>query len=261
MNQLPDLLPEQVVDEIKTFISNNINIKERPLKEGVFNVLREYAVLVFYPLEEQEENDAFLLKNMPWTGEKKHFVFINSSKTKEKQVFAAAHELGHILNLIDNVSVDRKNEELVVNRMAAYLLMPEDLFYIHIRKNGIKIKLTKEKFLEIVVATMNDFSCTFEAVVLRFYELGLLGNDYTQAFIARKAIENQDEYIRRIMVEKKYEELLVVTKEKSIDGLENLIDLLSKKNKLTPKALRLKNKYAAMVGENKLLDNLIIHIE
>ncbi|MBE5912366.1 ImmA/IrrE family metallo-endopeptidase [Pseudobutyrivibrio sp.] len=263
MNNLPDLLPNNVVSKINSFIDANIKFEERPLKEGVFNILRKYAVLVFYPLEENEENDAFLLRDMPWEGDKKHFVFINSAKTKEKQVFAAAHELGHILGIIDYLGIDKTQEELVVNRMAAEILMPEDLFLERIRKLGIKKQLTKELFLEIVIGVMNEFSCTFEAVVLRFYELGLLERSDAEAFIFKKAIDNQDDYVHRIIVEKKFEELLVVTKEKNIDGLSQIINELTKRGQLTPKAMRLKKKYATFIAQdekNILDDNLKINI-
>lgn len=63
---------------------------------------------------------------------KKIFVFINSAKKTEKQIFIAAHELGHLFKIINKIDKqdleDGEDEEDVVNRFAAELLMPELIF-------------------------------------------------------------------------------------------------------------------------------------
>lgn len=251
MNTIPKLLPGLVVDQIRNFISEKINnYNERPLKEDVFNVLRDYAVLVFYPLPEGEENDAFLLSNMPWDNEKKRFVFINSSKTKEKQIFAAAHELGHILMDSSKMDEFEEDEELIVNRMAAELLMPDNLFRIQV-KEQVKTEgsIAEEEFIDLVIHLMAYFSCPYESIILRFYELRMITKDRTEYFIHRKSPYLQEDYIHRRIIEKNYEDLMIITRQKSIDGLDEVIQKLEENGQLSNKAKKLKEKYVALTEQ------------
>ena len=65
------------------------------------------------------------------------FVYLNTAKPLEKQIFAAGHELGHLWNVADiiwNAQLEKQfprkeNEEAAMNRFSAELLMPEKTFY------------------------------------------------------------------------------------------------------------------------------------
>ena len=131
MKKLPGDLPDSIVKQIKDYIIKDSELtSETPIGIGVFDLLRKKSTIVFYPLEE-EDNDAFLLEKMPSYSGVINFVYINTAKTIEKQVFAAAHELGHLLDISNNINCEEKQDdsnERIVNRFAAELLMPEDLF-------------------------------------------------------------------------------------------------------------------------------------
>lgn len=110
------------------------------LREDIFNILDHYCTVVYFPLPDDEENDGFHV-TMPvdykLSEESEHFVFLNTSKTIEKQIFVAAHELGHIWvseDLIWTDTLERilpknpENLDIIMNRFAAELLMPSKHF-------------------------------------------------------------------------------------------------------------------------------------
>ena len=65
-------------------------------------------------------------------------MYINTARTVAEQVFAAAHELGHVWGVAAQVweqageqgEVESKNEERIINRFAAELLMPTKELHI-----------------------------------------------------------------------------------------------------------------------------------
>jgi len=84
-----------------------------------FSILEKTAIVVFYPLD--DENDGFHIQRT-LKGKSADFVYINTSKAIEKQIFTAAHELGHRLGVESYISEFCKNfdvlkyRENVVNR-------------------------------------------------------------------------------------------------------------------------------------------------
>lgn len=90
-------LPASVILGIKQFI-NDKGLKLQPLlRDGIFALLEQYCIVLYYPQKEGENNGCHvkcLVNN-----EIVNFVFINTHKSIEKQVFTATHELGHILEL------------------------------------------------------------------------------------------------------------------------------------------------------------------
>ena len=66
-------------------------------------------------------------------------VYVNNTTTKTRQIFTLFHELGHLLfhtsgvdtlddDYIDALPRDEKRIEIICNRLAARLLVPEDVF-------------------------------------------------------------------------------------------------------------------------------------
>ena len=100
-------LPTDVITAIKEFVlQNNLNT-DNLLRDEIFSVLEQYCTVLYYP-QENEENDGCHIKRLV-NDKIVNFVFINTHKSIEKQVFTAAHELGHILNLSDFFS--RKSKQ------------------------------------------------------------------------------------------------------------------------------------------------------
>jgi len=88
------------------------------LREDVLDLLDMYCTVIYYPLE-NESNNGFHITGIPHkNGEEQHFVYINTSQTIEKQIFTAAHELGHIWE-VDSYVLEHLSDEntLVSNQV------------------------------------------------------------------------------------------------------------------------------------------------
>ena len=66
------------------------------LRDDVFEVLNRYCTVIYYPSEDSSNRGFHVKEYLIHNGKEQNFVFINTSQTLEKQVFTAAHELGHI---------------------------------------------------------------------------------------------------------------------------------------------------------------------
>lgn len=103
------------------------------LRGDVLRLLDKFCTVVYYPVAE-ESNNGFHVSVPFMDGQMQDFVFINTAQTMEKQVFTAAHELGHIWNVDSDILGELglentlQNHELVINRFAAVLLIPEEEF-------------------------------------------------------------------------------------------------------------------------------------
>lgn len=131
--------------------------------------------------------------------EMKTFVFVNTAQTMKKQVFTAAHELGHIWN-IDRYMIDKYPvkfnlpisdgdpwEEQIINRFAAILLMPEDNFRTQFKDEISKYtnngKILVDDLLKFVVSLMVYFYAPFKAVVIRMLELKLVSDSIVDTLL------------------------------------------------------------------------------
>lgn len=160
------------------------------VREDIFKILDHYCTVVFYPLPEEEENDGFHI-TMPVDykeDKQEHFVFLNTAKPLEKQVFAAAHELGHIWvpleefwdnELERELPRSQDTSEAVMNRFAAELLMPHRLFQQSADEQLRKFiteghRIYVDDAFRVVASLMDEFCVPAQAVICRFYETGLL---------------------------------------------------------------------------------------
>lgn len=188
-------------DELKTV---NLYINEIP-REDIFNILDHYCTVVYFPLPEGESNDGFHV-SIPVDYDgccEEHFVFLNTAKFREKQVFTAAHELGHILVEEESFWDDtlervlprktetkkrKENVDAVMNRFAAELLMPVEifrssagnLFRRFVSDDGM-IPVTDA--FRIITSLMDEFFVPAQAVICRFYETGLLKKEICQELL------------------------------------------------------------------------------
>ena len=67
------------------------------LREDIFVLLDQCCTVVYFPVDDQT-NNGFHVRYPEGD-----IVYINTNQTKEKQIFTAAHELGHIWGLEDYI--------------------------------------------------------------------------------------------------------------------------------------------------------------
>lgn len=178
-------LERNVVEAIEAVIAELY--KESPefnkvLKDDIFSLLEtiENVNVCYFPIENHDVNGMHIERTV--NGRKEDFVYINSANAIEKQVYCAAHEYGHMLNVPEKVKsiLDACSaaDEDIINRFAAELLMPKDIF-----KNKMKSRLCDMGYTDAVVSIkttdlirlivylMNEFMTPFKAIVLRMEEL------------------------------------------------------------------------------------------
>lgn len=222
----------------------SINITDAVIRDDVFEVLQASdCTVLYYPLPDEAESGdkgcAGCHIEKLVNGKIEQFVFINTSNTRERQAFSAAHELGHILRIDEQVFralpqyKESYSEEEIVNRFAAELLMPEQLFVElldeRLKEIGYNGKFVAEKQLvEISAYMMNYFFVPYKSVVKRYNEIGRLQEKYLDQLYKY----NESEYLRDIIKAKQYTRLLIVNEEKSMDNLQEILLKADKKDVL-----------------------------
>lgn len=164
----------------------------RILKEEIFSILEDEATLLKYPIAD-DELCAFVCKK-----QKELFVYINTHIPKEKQIFAAAHELYHIwfdqerLNkaemLKDNILENDTQDihELKANLFAAMLLVPKSILIDQLESWGVQ----KEKVdLEHIVRLMYIFFVPYKTIIRRLFEIDYITDKQLNNFLE---IPNRD---------------------------------------------------------------------
>ena len=88
---------EKIVEQIPTVIEKiriDYILNNMIIKDDIFGILEKHCTVVYYPIK-NEINCGFHTKR--YVKDKlEDFVYINTAKTVAEQVFAAAHELGHV---------------------------------------------------------------------------------------------------------------------------------------------------------------------
>lgn len=166
-----------VIEKVRTdYVLNNMIIKD-----DIFGILEKHCTVVYYPLD-NEKNCGFHTKRFI-KDELEDFVYINTAKTVADQVFTAAHELGHVWGVANQVweqsgehgILESKIEERIINRFAAELLMPTNefrkTFFAHMKKLEFDPnKLRLVDLVRVMVLQMNDYMVPYESVRRRIVE-------------------------------------------------------------------------------------------
>ena len=125
-------MERDIVSAIQKFIitkRNKENILNVIVRDDVFALLERECYVLYYSLED-EIDGCHICK--PLNGEMKQFVYINTSKVLQEQVWTAAHELGHVWRVDryvqDNVANCNTDIEKIVGRFTAEFLMPTEFF-------------------------------------------------------------------------------------------------------------------------------------
>lgn len=229
-------LPKEVVDTIKDEVKNIVDkykIVNKIVRNDIFEILEKLCVVLRFPLDDDEEaNGIHVVRYIK--GKDRHFVFINTSNGIEKQVYTAAHELGHVWEIDKKVLSHfskKYDSEVIINRFAAELLMPENiftnLFGIKCTECGIKVGPVEEKqLIDVVVFLMNVFMVPYKAVVYRLEEVGIIDSANRN-----KLEECEKKYVSYIIERTKaydYQNILKTDKQKSMSDLYNMLDIAEK---------------------------------
>ena len=166
-----------------TYNGNNI------IQDDIFHVIENYTrkqdtpfELLRYPIQDSELCACTFLRG------DRIFVLINASLPLSKQIFAAAHELYHILryfegsnyelvskgsiltsNIIDDVAVEREDKE--ANAFAGLLLASPNALHEQIGIYSIEVSKIS---ISNILTLMDIFAIPYKAMVLRLYEEGYI---------------------------------------------------------------------------------------
>lgn len=148
----------------------------RIIKEEIFKILERNSKTLYYPTKDDDICGAV------YKSKKYKISYINSYIPLEKQVFAAAHELYHILysevsnnevissNILDESLPTNKinKEDLKANRFAAEILVPKEVL-----RNEIDIRDIKENLIDIrdIIELMDIFLVPYKTIIRRLYEI------------------------------------------------------------------------------------------
>ena len=226
------------------------------IREQIFDILECFCTIVYFPLKSEADNNGFKLTDVPSTnGKKESFVFINTSQTIEKQVFTAAHELGHIWD-VDEYVLNELGEELnlesttdvreeIVNRFAALLLMPKDEFlktydYVYKKFADKEGNISIINMIRVIVELMNQFLTPYKSIVYRLVELGKIYKETGELLLGQREIREDTIFKARdeIISQSGFTHLLIANERKWIYGLTDLISRAEKSGLAHPEKIR-----------------------
>lgn len=225
------MLKKEYIDIIvkrKDEILAGFNYKEIVVRDEIFKLLRQKSRILFYPLDEELDLDGFHIERCV-NGKMEAFVYINTAKNFEKNIFCAAHELGHIYEVEKNIQrtfpdvhLTNKEVDVIMNRFAAELLMPHLHFCNEFQSRlsavcGDKEGLKVSDLLTIIVSLMDYYYVPYKAVVWRLWEIGFLTEIGRDKFA--KIEENDADIIDMYIYEGKYTRLRNPSRIKSFENL------------------------------------------
>lgn len=188
MSEFLSLSPKEF-DEIEAKVRAKLGEKlktHRVLREEVLDLIQQEATLLKYPIKDNELC-AFVCRKKG-----RVFVYINTFIPREKQVFAAAHELYHIwydqdkLNqtemLNDQVLENDTDDinELKANLFAALLLVPTEVLTNELKTRGLQKNSLK---VEDIVRLMALFYVPFKTIVRRLFEMEWMDDKMMREFL------------------------------------------------------------------------------
>ncbi len=197
-------MDKTIIGAIQEFIKgkrDEANIWNVIVRDDVFAILERECYVLYYALEDDIDG-CHICK--PLNGEMKQFVYINTSKVLQEQVWTAAHELGHVWRVDqyvkDNIAMCEVEAEKIVGRFTAEFLIPTEIFRreAHNRLKYNKYmggSLTIEIMMDLVIYLMNYFCVPAKAIIKRMEELGNIKEEdfplYLNAFKANKELYDQ----------------------------------------------------------------------
>lgn len=234
--RLVEQIPTVIEKIRKDYVLNNMIIRD-----DIFGILEKHCTVVYYPIED-EINCGFHTERYV-NGKLEDFVYINTAKTIAEQVFAAAHELGHVWGVGSQVwelageqdELESNVEEKIINRFAAELLMPtkefRKTFLAHMKKlNYDDNKLKLIDLIRVMVLQMNDYMVPYESVRRRVVETKIIsqkvGDELSNIQNIILPLVNEFSKDQNTILDR-------VTAKKTIPGLRDLLETAEKKGELS----------------------------
>jgi Zn-dependent peptidase ImmA (M78 family)/DNA-binding XRE family transcriptional regulator len=156
---LDKLKPEQAAELTR----RRWGLADRPIS-NVVHLLESKGVRVAAINHEYQDIDAFC-----FIRDSTPYVFLNTSKSAERQRFDAAHELGHLV-LHSDLEMDpsqSKEREMEANRFAASFLMPQ---------SAILAQAMRGASIDRILAARSHWKVSAMAMTHRLHELHLLSD-------------------------------------------------------------------------------------
>lgn len=234
----------EIVSAIQNFIEEKKQkegIVNEMVRDDVFSVLEKECKVLYYNLDDSIEG---CHRIKPMNGKMEQFVFINTSKVVQEQVWTAAHELGHVWEVDQFVKkvVPSCEEscEALVGRFAAEFLMPETFFHKEVRAKLLELgfeggKLSGQKMVKLVTYLMNYFGTPYKSVIRRFSEVGYIEKEYEQTYLT--CFERNTALYERLIQENQYTRLEEKKPVYSISNLQSDLEYLEKRGAIKEKYL------------------------
>jgi len=237
LNSLSDTEIKEIINKVNSCLGE-YKKSSRVIKEDVFKILEMNCKTLYYPIKDDD------ICGFVYKLKENKIACINSSIPMEKQVFAAAHELYHILysdidngELINSEVLDEKiplneisREDLKANKFAAEFLVPEEVF-----RNELSIRNIKKDSIGLkgIVELMDVFLVPYKTLVRRLYEI-----DYITLVKCNELLNEEDRkedtgvmlWQKRLALCKRNNER---TKEIKLDKLVDMALELYDKNQIT----------------------------
>lgn len=232
-------IPKEYVEIIKNFLETKedtikLSCVNKIIKENIFDILDNNCTVVYYPIN--DENNGFHTARYVH-GEKRNFVFINTWNPMEKQIFTAAHELGHIWELDKQFKDCKCDVEDIMNRFAAELLMPEELFtkdFNRLVDNYLQQdKILFTDFIKVCIDLMDIYFVPIHSVVIRIFEIEKIDKKSLDNFLGllENEILSQDE-LKKFAKAASIKKLFNPMEDEGKRGINNLDELLNKMAKI-----------------------------
>lgn len=232
----------KIVETICIVIEELKKPDEKIIRDDIFGMLEKYCTVIYYPLE-NESNCGFHTRRFV-NGGLEHFVYINTAQPLSKQVFAAAHELGHVWGVAERVSEkleseeswSQEQEEQIINRFAAELMMPKNEFLSAFKQYVNELKLDSEQvrfvdMIHLMVLQMNEFMVPYEAVRRRLIETCIIDRKSGELLKAHKDIVDK---LVEVYASEKNTMLDTKTMKRTIPGLRTLVEEAEGKKHVSP---------------------------
>lgn len=232
-------MERKIVSLIQEFINRKKKEKQiinTVIRDDVFSVLKAECNVLYYGLEDEIEGCHI---RKPVNGKIEQFVFINTSKVVQEQVWTAAHELGHVWDVDGFVKKHimkcTEDCEKIVGRFAAEFLMPETVFEREVVRKLLELQfsgnqMSQETMVELVTYLMNFFGTPYKSVIRRFVEMGYVSQDNEEEYL--KGFEGNWALYCRLIRENQYTRLEKQELVYSIGNIQRDLDLLEKEGVL-----------------------------